>query len=73
MFIYSVRIIAVKIVTDPFSKPFITKETASDFLGDRVRRSNIGEPLEKFQEGNLERECIEETCNWDEAPGFEIK
>ena len=71
--IHSVRIITVKIVTEPFCKPFITKETASDFLGNRLRRSNIGEPLEKFQEENLERECIEETCNWDEAPGLRLK
>ena len=49
------------------SLPFESKESASTFLGRRARRSNVGEPLEKFQEGNLERECIEETCNWDEA------
>ena len=50
-----------------WSLPFESKESASGFLSGRSRRSNVGEPLEKFQEGNLERECVEEVCDWNEA------
>ena len=50
-----------------WSLPFETKESASGFLSGRSKRSNVGEPLEKFQEGDLERECVEEVCDWNEA------
>ena len=48
--------------------PQVSREAASSFLKfKRVKRANKGEPLEKFQEGNMERECVEEICDWVEA------
>ena len=48
--------------------PQVSRETASSFLKfKRMKRSNQGEPLEKFQEGDMERECVEEVCDWVEA------
>lgn len=44
---------------------FIHKEQASSFLLSRNRRENTG--LEEFAKGNLEQECIEEVCNYEEA------
>ena len=37
----------------------VSKESASEFL--RVRRANSR--FEEWKAGNLERECIEETCD----------
>jgi len=45
--------------------PQISRGNANSFLA-RHRRANedvFGETLE----GNLERECLEEICNWEEA------
>ncbi|XP_063169688.1 coagulation factor IX [Candoia aspera] len=44
---------------------FLNQEKASSVL-HRYRRYNSGK-LEEFLEGNLERECIEEICNYEEA------
>ncbi|KAM5277562.1 vitamin K-dependent protein S isoform 2-T2 [Hipposideros larvatus] len=43
---------------------FLSKQHASQVLV-RKRRANHG--IEEFQKGNLERECIEEVCNREEA------
>ncbi|XP_070712025.1 coagulation factor VIIi [Pempheris klunzingeri] len=44
---------------------FVEKPEASGVL-QRRRRANSGF-LEEMQQGNLERECIEEICNYEEA------
>ncbi|XP_045075951.1 vitamin K-dependent protein S-like [Coregonus clupeaformis] len=43
---------------------FLTQNRASQFLS-RHRRANS--MLEESKKGNLERECIEELCNKEEA------
>lgn len=43
---------------------FIKRERASTFL-ERVRRANT--IFEELKKGNLERECLEETCSYEEA------
>jgi len=47
-------------------KAFIDKNEASEFLL-RDTRANTGLLTEEFRTGNLERECSEEVCDWDEA------
>ena len=49
----------------PFKMVFINKEQAASFLLSRSRRANTG--MEEFGEGNLEQECLEEVCNYEEA------
>uniref|UniRef100_H3CM83 Coagulation factor VIIi n=1 Tax=Tetraodon nigroviridis TaxID=99883 RepID=H3CM83_TETNG len=44
---------------------FVERDDASAVL-QRRRRANSGF-LEELQQGNLERECIEEICNYEEA------
>ncbi|XP_038604395.1 coagulation factor IX [Tachyglossus aculeatus] len=44
---------------------FINRERAAKVL-HRIRRYNSGK-LEEFVQGNLERECIEEKCSFEEA------
>eukprot|EP00064_Thunnus_orientalis_P017117 superscaffoldBa00003549_g17194 len=44
---------------------FVEKHEASAVL-QRWRRANSGF-LEELKQGNLERECIEEICNYEEA------
>ncbi|XP_063793490.1 coagulation factor IX [Pseudophryne corroboree] len=44
---------------------FLTEKSASSILG-RQKRYNTGR-LEEIVAGNLERECIEEKCNYEEA------
>ncbi|XP_050956031.1 coagulation factor VIIi [Labeo rohita] len=44
---------------------FLDKDDASSVL-QRVRRANSGF-LEEMKRGNLERECVEETCDYEEA------
>ncbi|XP_016114852.1 coagulation factor X-like [Sinocyclocheilus grahami] len=44
---------------------FLDKDDASSVL-QRVRRANSGF-LEEMKRGNLERECIEEICDYEEA------
>ncbi|XP_032736902.1 coagulation factor X [Lontra canadensis] len=48
----------------PGSSVFLSPERASSILG-RVRRANSF--LEEMKKGNLERECMEETCSFEEA------
>ncbi|CAG5081542.1 Oidioi.mRNA.OKI2018_I69.PAR.g9904.t1.cds [Oikopleura dioica] len=44
----------------------IPKDEALAFLWKRNRRASGAWSLEELWGGNLERECIEETCNFDE-------
>ena len=44
----------------------IDRETANNFL-QRHKRANEGIFSEMFQQGNMETECIEERCSWEEA------
>ncbi|XP_039329279.1 coagulation factor X [Saimiri boliviensis] len=48
----------------PGGSLFIRREQASAVLA-RVRRANS--ILEELKKGNLERECLEETCSYEEA------
>jgi len=48
--------------------PFLPKDQADNILS-RVKRLNKGF-LEETWDGNLERECMEETCTYEEA--FEV-
>ncbi|XP_044106639.1 coagulation factor X-like isoform X2 [Neovison vison] len=48
----------------PGGSVFLSPERASSVLG-RVRRANSF--LEEMKKGNLERECMEETCSFEEA------
>uniref|UniRef100_A0A3Q3VN99 Coagulation factor IX n=1 Tax=Mola mola TaxID=94237 RepID=A0A3Q3VN99_MOLML len=53
-------------ILTPASGPmFLSGETASRVLR-RQKRANTG-VFEELLEGNLERECLEETCNLEEA------
>ena len=47
---------------------FLDSPEAQSFLGSRKRvpRANYWD-LELFTPGNLERECLEEICSWEEA------
>nr|XP_021524297.1 LOW QUALITY PROTEIN: transmembrane gamma-carboxyglutamic acid protein 2 [Aotus nancymaae] len=45
-------------------KSFLSRHT-------RIRRSHHWD-LELFTPGNLERECLEEKCSWEEARDFEM-
>lgn len=47
---------------------FLDSPEAQSFLGSRKRvpRANYWD-LELFTPGNLERECREEICSWEEA------
>lgn len=44
---------------------FVERNEANTVL-QRWRRANSGF-LEEMQQGNLERECLEETCSYEEA------
>lgn len=44
--------------------PVLSKERASQVL---VRKRRANAMLEETKKGNLERECIEELCNKEEA------
>lgn len=48
-----------------FSSVFVEKREANAVL-QRWRRANSGY-LEEVKQGNLERECVEEICNYEEA------
>ncbi|XP_010592341.1 coagulation factor X [Loxodonta africana] len=48
----------------PGASVFINREHASNVL-QRARRANSF--LEEMKQGNLERECMEETCSFEEA------
>ncbi|KAK7805734.1 hypothetical protein U0070_010955 [Myodes glareolus] len=45
-------------------KVFINRERASNVL-TRIRRANS--LFEEVKKGNLERECMEEVCSYEEA------
>ena len=52
-------------VTTAFSTPvFLPRDQAHGVL-QRVRRANSF--LEEMKKGNLERECLEEACSYEEA------
>lgn len=44
---------------------FLAPQQALSLL-QRVRRANSGF-VEELRKGNLERECVEETCSYEEA------
>ncbi|KAE8606771.1 hypothetical protein XENTR_v10010863 [Xenopus tropicalis] len=46
-------------------KVFTNKEDASQFIGRRLLYNQFD--FEMFVPGNLERECYEEVCNYEEA------
>ncbi|KAF6084006.1 coagulation factor X [Phyllostomus discolor] len=48
----------------PGGSVFINQERANTFL-ERIRRANS--IFEEMKKGNLERECLEETCSYEEA------
>ncbi|KAM5278755.1 coagulation factor X [Hipposideros larvatus] len=48
----------------PGDSVFISRERANTVL-ERIRRANSF--LEEMKKGNLERECLEETCSYEEA------
>lgn len=50
----------------PASGPVFLSSQAADNVLRRHKRDNTG-VFEEFQEGNLERECIEEVCDLEEA------
>lgn len=47
-----------------FSPVFLDDKAATQVLS-RQRRANSF--LEEFKQGNMERECMEERCSWEEA------
>lgn len=48
-----------------FVSVFVQQQEADGVL-QRRRRANSGF-LEEVQQGNLERECVEEVCDYEEA------
>nr|DBA16056.1 TPA: hypothetical protein GDO54_003490 [Pyxicephalus adspersus] len=49
----------------PGKEVFLTSEDASEFFGRRLLYNSWD--FEMFTPGNLERECYEEVCNYEEA------
>jgi len=45
---------------------FIGKKEASQYLR-RTKRANSFHRFEEIKEGNAERECMEETCSYEEV------
>ncbi|MEQ2281937.1 Vitamin K-dependent protein S, partial [Ameca splendens] len=54
----------VLLVTLADAYRFLSQNTASQFLSRRRRANSL---FEESKKGNLERECIEEVCNKEEA------
>lgn len=52
-------------VSDSSSSVFLQKSDASRVITHRVRRANSF--LEELKLGDLERECLEEICSYEEA------
>ncbi|XP_035274093.1 transmembrane gamma-carboxyglutamic acid protein 4-like [Anguilla anguilla] len=50
---------------DPSGEVFVEEEAANKFLGRHLLFNRFD--FEIFTPGNLERECIEEVCNYEEA------
>uniref|UniRef100_A0A3Q1JDE0 coagulation factor Xa n=1 Tax=Anabas testudineus TaxID=64144 RepID=A0A3Q1JDE0_ANATE len=46
------------------NKFFLDNKTASQVLTRRRRANSF---MEEFKKGNMERECVEERCSWEEA------
>jgi len=44
-----------------------SKEDANSFLASRDTKANTDNGVEEFRQGNLERECNEEVCDFNEA------
>uniref|UniRef100_A0A3Q3W1E2 Coagulation factor IX n=1 Tax=Mola mola TaxID=94237 RepID=A0A3Q3W1E2_MOLML len=64
--VFCLLTLLLTVVPAPASGPmFLSGETASRVLR-RQKRANTG-VFEELLEGNLERECLEETCNLEEA------
>jgi len=53
------------LISSVLAIPTVDRSEANQFLSRR-RRANAG-GIEEMMEGNLERECIEEVCNFEEA------
>ena len=49
------------------SETFIDHQEASQFIKLRSKRANSWHRFEETEEGNLERECLEEACSREEA------
>lgn len=43
---------------------FLDNKAASQVLTRRRRANSF---MEEFKKGNMERECVEERCSWEEA------
>ncbi|XP_063315791.1 coagulation factor X-like [Pelobates fuscus] len=65
-----IRLIAILLITLPAvllkedKNVFLKQENALSVLS-RLKRANTA--FEEFKKGNLERECVEETCSYEEA------
>lgn len=59
------RILRVINAEDSSSEVFVEEEGANAFLGRHLLFNRFD--FELFTPGNLERECIEEVCNYEEA------
>ena len=46
---------------------FLGRNEASQFIKRRFKRANSWHKLEEVLPGNIERECREETCSYEEA------
>ena len=49
------------------SEAFISHQEASQFIKLRRKRANTWHRFEEVEEGNIERECLEEACSREEA------
>ncbi|CAJ0952611.1 unnamed protein product [Ranitomeya imitator] len=52
------------VLLKPAENVFVTENEANGIL-KRWKRANS--PFEEFKKGNLERECYEEVCSYEEA------
>ncbi|KAM5131829.1 transmembrane gamma-carboxyglutamic acid protein 2 isoform 2-T3 [Mantella aurantiaca] len=59
------RILQPNKLPKPAREVFLTNEDASEFFGRRLLYNSWD--FEMFTPGNLERECYEEVCNYEEA------
>eukprot|EP00063_Salmo_salar_P033048 XP_014007883.1 PREDICTED: coagulation factor X-like [Salmo salar] len=53
-------------ITTVISAAVFLKKDDAHLVLDRARRANSGY-FEEMKQGNLERECVEEICNYEEA------
>lgn len=47
-----------------FFSVFLDSQMANQVLNRRIRANSI---FEEWKKGNMERECVEERCSWEEA------